>query len=447
MQGKPGTFKNRFGSLYLDPQGDGGSYEFAKEDDYALRVNIPGTTTHELPRQRRGQRLCARPSRWCRRSGLAHRPPAPQSESVEWSVGLGRFKLGLCGRFFGIGVYHHWFSAVGDDYGWPSNQFFDQPGTWQLAKLQGVQPCAPPGQQPGQDRLYLPWQHRRRQQLLQPADRRGLHRRPDPAGQRAGDRLPPPGRRGELRPDHHRRRHRRPRPLGLPSRCPRSAPTRSRVSRAAGIPIMGLGEGGYAFFGKLNLFIGWPNGWHGPQEKTNKAAGAPADYYTGVVSQPGAGLQPAGQRRRHLPEPGAAAQRCHRRSAWRTPPRTTPRSSSRAAGCCGAIAATRNGMAADGKTVFLNAVAYMRVSTSAQTEPPPPVAVHASPRAPTRRMARRSCRARSSSTRSPTPTASRSRSSWSTPIPMDTIYVPGSASDGIAPGADGSLVWPIPASP
>src|SRR4029453_3420432 len=32
-------------------------------------------------------------------------------------------------------------------------------------------------------------------------------------------------------------------------------------------------------------------------------------------------------------------------------------------------------------------------------------------------------------------------------IPPDTIYVPGSASDGIAPGADGSLVWPIPASP
>src|SRR4029453_2176112 len=32
-------------------------------------------------------------------------------------------------------------------------------------------------------------------------------------------------------------------------------------------------------------------------------------------------------------------------------------------------------------------------------------------------------------------------------IPQDTIYVPGSASNGIAPGADGSLVWAIPASP
>ncbi|MCP4259287.1 MAG: hypothetical protein GY774_17520 [Planctomycetes bacterium] len=28
-------------------------------------------------------------------------------------------------------------------------------------------------------------------------------------------------------------------------------------------PIIGLGEGGYAFFGKLGLSIGWPYGWHG----------------------------------------------------------------------------------------------------------------------------------------------------------------------------------------
>src|SRR5688572_28910397 len=48
MRGKPGTFKDRFGSLYLDPQGDGAGYEFAKEDDYALRVNIPGTTRTSL---------------------------------------------------------------------------------------------------------------------------------------------------------------------------------------------------------------------------------------------------------------------------------------------------------------------------------------------------------------------------------------------------------------
>ena len=31
----------------------------------------------------------------------------------------------------------------------------------------------------------------------------------------------------------------------------------------SGEAIIGLGEGGYAFFGKINLAIGWPWGWHG----------------------------------------------------------------------------------------------------------------------------------------------------------------------------------------
>jgi len=33
--------------------------------------------------------------------------------------------------------------------------------------------------------------------------------------------------------------------------------------RNSGVPIVGVGEGGYAYFGKLGLGIGWPNGWHG----------------------------------------------------------------------------------------------------------------------------------------------------------------------------------------
>ncbi|MHC4327530.1 MAG: right-handed parallel beta-helix repeat-containing protein [Planctomycetota bacterium] len=34
----------------------------------------------------------------------------------------------------------------------------------------------------------------------------------------------------------------------------------------SGKPILGLGEGGYAFFGKLELEIGWPNGMHGSRD-------------------------------------------------------------------------------------------------------------------------------------------------------------------------------------
>ena len=33
----------------------------------------------------------------------------------------------------------------------------------------------------------------------------------------------------------------------------------------SGKPVVGLGEGGYAFFGQLGLSVGWPNGWHGSQ--------------------------------------------------------------------------------------------------------------------------------------------------------------------------------------
>jgi hypothetical protein len=33
-----------------------------------------------------------------------------------------------------------------------------------------------------------------------------------------------------------------------------------------GKPIVGIGEGGYAFFGLSGSKLGWPNGWHGPQD-------------------------------------------------------------------------------------------------------------------------------------------------------------------------------------
>jgi hypothetical protein len=34
------------------------------------------------------------------------------------------------------------------------------------------------------------------------------------------------------------------------------------------VPILGLGEGGYAFFGELGLAIGYPHGWHGAETRT-----------------------------------------------------------------------------------------------------------------------------------------------------------------------------------
>jgi len=34
-----------------------------------------------------------------------------------------------------------------------------------------------------------------------------------------------------------------------------------------GVPIIGVGEGGYAYFGQLAMTIGWANGWHGNQKE------------------------------------------------------------------------------------------------------------------------------------------------------------------------------------
>ena len=54
------------------------------------------------------------------------------NDTTEWKIPLSL--VSNTGRHvFGIAVYHHWVTGVGNDYGWPSNQYFDAPGTWQEA--------------------------------------------------------------------------------------------------------------------------------------------------------------------------------------------------------------------------------------------------------------------------------------------------------------------------
>ena len=48
----------------------------------------------------------------------------------------------------------------------------------------------------------------------------------------------------------------------------------------AGRPIIGVGEGGYAFFGKLSMQIGWPNGWHWPGRYITAVEPEDALYHT-----------------------------------------------------------------------------------------------------------------------------------------------------------------------
>ena len=132
----------RFGRLYLDPQGDGSSYTFADKTDYALQVNLDSSNKsfHGTGVSNGYDNDTLIPAFWDGKYAIS---PTGGNEDFEYRVSLGRFKMGDCGQTFGIAAYHHWFSAVGDDYGYPSNQWFDQPGTWAAATLLSP-PCSTP---------------------------------------------------------------------------------------------------------------------------------------------------------------------------------------------------------------------------------------------------------------------------------------------------------------
>ncbi|NJN19665.1 MAG: hypothetical protein HC822_27195, partial [Oscillochloris sp.] len=138
IEARPGSFAERFFSVYLDPQGNGAGYEFAAADDYSLRVGIPGTTRTSLVGSGVANGYVARPDAdplWD-----AAASATPNGETGEYRISLGRFFLAPC-RIFGLAAYHHWLKAVGDDYGWPSNQYFDQPRTWAQVQLEPADGC------------------------------------------------------------------------------------------------------------------------------------------------------------------------------------------------------------------------------------------------------------------------------------------------------------------
>lgn len=215
-------------------------------------------------------------------------------------------------------------------------------------------------------------------------------------------------------------------------------------------PILGLGEGGYAFFGQLSLFIGWPNGWHGPQDSAVRNPGAPIGYFSSLGTPPGGtvkvynepvnavgiylnppplptdvvpfGLEPAS--RDHSP---LIIQNC--RQLW-------------------GYSGNPNAMTADGKQLFLGNVAYARDFQCPPQEPPPDACIRVeksavppagTPVSPGDVIAYTITYLFSNSPNCENP----ERAKLVDSIPLDTIYVPGSASNGITPTADGALVWDI----
>ncbi|MCB0072571.1 MAG: hypothetical protein KDE20_13975, partial [Caldilineaceae bacterium] len=68
------------------------------------------------------------------------------------------------------------------------------------------------------------------------------------------------------------------------------APGQDTHILSSGIPVIGLNEGGYAYFGRHGMQIGWPNGWHGSGVDVRGVPGltyyqTPADL-TGLLGAP-----------------------------------------------------------------------------------------------------------------------------------------------------------------
>ncbi len=424
-----GTSATRFDSLYLDPQGDGGTYTYAQKDDFSLRLDyaVPTnkTTFHGTGVANGWQDSSADDNGlW---DGAA---TTGNFDVAEYVLPLSNFKLDICTSIFGLAGYHHWFAYTGNDYGWPSNQYFDQPGTWQPLVL-GSSTCA------GNIAYVF---------RANAGDAASFYNLLTSAGYSVT--LVPLGSvtttdfgqfdltiiaddTGSL--DQ----------WGTPPAATTGAAQVAQII-APNKPILGLGEGGYAFFGRLSLFIGWPMGWHGPQNFLTRAAGVPAAIFNGVGADP---LQ-------HYTAPQNSVGIYIKPSypadvfpeAMEYP--ADDHSSLIQQGCRMLWGNSGNpaGMTSpDGTLLFLNSVGYIRNFQCPQVPPPPTTCGY---------TIEKSAKPASGSLVAPGSVIEYTLTyhlidqprcpvdgKLVDQIPYGTVYVPGSASDGISPGADGVLTW------
>lgn len=433
VQAQPGSFAERFGSVYLDPQGDGASYDFAQQDDYALRVNLSNSARSSF----NGTGVA---NGYVANSGIdgfwdGKATATAEGEAIEYGLSIGRFFLEEC-QVFGLAGYHHWVKAVGDDYGWPSNRFFDQPGTWQLVQLANPD-CT---DRSGTIAYVYRGNTEDRTSFSDLLTARGYSVVPIPLGDVLStdfatyDLIMIADDTGDLNN------------WGIPG------DTAAQVAQIIkpNKPILGLGEGGYAFFGQLSLFIGWPNGWHGPEDRVkrpatvstshytapNLIAGDPVQVYTEPVNEVGIYLGDAPLPSDVVPvglEPSSSThaslifQNC--RQLW-------------------GFSGNPNVMTGVGEDLFHNAVQYALTFQCPRPQEPPQECISvtktANPPDGTPVSPGDVIEYTITYTLSDNPSCENPQSARLVDVvPIDTIYVPGSASDGIVPTADGALVWSV----
>ena len=219
---------------------------------------------------------------------------------------------------------------------------------------------------------------------------------------------------------------------------------------AANKPVVGLGEGGYAYFGKADQALGWPHGWHGPLAAVwpvntgqtywhvpydlGTPPPSPLPLYGNPVPEVGIylpgmtavlplGLEPADKY--HAPLL-AEEDDCDQLWGFGGPPEQ---------------------MTAKGRKLFVNAVTY-GLTIAGRCVPPktPPdrcvqVTKTAVPPAGTAVAVGGTIKYEIKYTVANLPGCALQRAVLTDKVPDGTLFIPGSASDGITPGADGVLQW------
>ena len=358
------------------------------------------------------------------------------TDEAEWVIPLELVSMNLCSNF-GIAVYHQSVMAAGDDYGWPSNQFYDSPKTWQEARLEGIDvPCG--GKIAYVYRVDAPMAVDFKTML----EARGYTVQLVPLPTVLATNFAPfdlviiADDTGSLN--------------DWPSGVGGVSPAADWI-RAAGRPVLGLGEGGYAYFGKHGVNIGWPNGWHGPLDRVtpvnvgisywhtpnNFAPAPPSPFgvYTGPVNEVGIylpaaptalvfGMEPTNQD--HAPLIAEGRQQCNQLWGFSGGP---------------------NAMTASGKDLFENAVVF-GISSHCPTQPTYPedcltVTKSAVPPANTLVSVNAVIQYKLQYAVKDLAACRLSRAVLEDSVPEHTLFVPGSASDGSVPGADGVLRWDL----
>jgi hypothetical protein len=430
MHAQQGVLPTRFGRVYLDPQGDGSNYVFANQGDDAFQVNIPGQTRSSYIGN-------DNPNGWTLASGLdsfwtgLSTIGADGMETVEYGLQRGALGFGDNCKIFGLSVFHHWFQYTGDDYAWPASSIFDQPRTWQLARILTAN-C------PSSDIAYI---YRGNTEdttsfyNLLTANGYGVDLIPLASVLTTDFSVY----KMIIIADD----------TGSLDQWGTATLTDAQVAqiKLANKPVLGLGEGGYAFFGRLALFIGWPRGWHGPQNIISKAPTAPALFFDPPTSPVTHYTVPFNSVGIYLPPnqslPGDVIP-----IGMEVPP--DDHSSLIAQGCRTLWGNSGNPtiFTADGKLLFLNTVAVIH-NSQCPTEPPPDVTCReviktaipadGTPVSPGDVIAYTL-----SYTYSSVKACNNSGDAKIVDsIPIDTTYVPGSASGGISPGGDGALTWSV----